>query len=254
MAGFGPEGDGAMSYILDALKKLEHEKSRKSRRDGIINISGALFENERPKPSGASGWKIVLAVMVAVLLTFAATWLFLKSGKGRARTSSSPVIRVSQTPPVKFETAQVPPAPPVITTQQTPPAAPPAPAHVLPVRPPVNSSKSQKVAMPVATVNDEAAAELTISELRKRTKDQQGQTTPADITSAVPADIKLSGIAWQEERRARRVVVNGFLMQEGGVVSGAKIMDIYQDRVRFSLSGKSFEIPLVSSGVSATGK
>jgi general secretion pathway protein B len=246
-----------MSYILDALKKLEHEKSRKSRRDGIINISGALFENERPKPSGASGWKIVLAVMVAVLLTFAATWLFLKSGKERARTSSRPVIQVSQTSPVKVETAPVQPAspaPPVITTQQTPPAAPPAPAHVLPVRPPVNSLKSQKVAMPVATVTDEAAAELTISELRKRTKDQQGSTTPADITSAVPADIKLSGIAWQEERRARRVVVNGFLMQEGGVVSGAKITDIFQDRVRFLLSGKIFDIPLISSTVSAAGK
>jgi general secretion pathway protein B len=246
-----------MSYILDALKKLEHEKSRKSRRDGIINISGALFENERPKPSGTSGWKIVLAVMVAVLLTFAATWLFLKSGKGRARTSSRPVIQVPQTPPVKVETAPVPPAPPappVITTQQTPPAALPAPAHVLPVKPLGNSSKSQKVAMPVATVPDEAAAELTISELRNRTKDQKVQTTPADITSVVPADIKLSGIAWQEERRARRVVVNGFLMQEGGVVSGAKITDIFQDRVRFSLSGKIFDIPLISSTVSAAGK
>jgi general secretion pathway protein B len=64
----------------------------------------------------------------------------------------------------------------------------------------------------------------------------------------------LSGIAWQEERRARRAVVNGFLMQEGGVVSGAKITDIFQDRVRFSQSGKSFEIPLIPSGPSAAGK
>jgi hypothetical protein len=77
---------------------------------------------------------------------------------------------------------------------------------------------------------------------------------PADQTTAAPADIKLSGIAWQEEHRARRAVVNGFLMQEGGVVSGARITDIYQDRVRFTLSGKTFEIPLVSSAVPAAGK
>jgi general secretion pathway protein B len=66
---------------------------------------------------------------------------------------------------------------------------------------------------------------------------------------AAPADIKLSGIAWQDERRTRRAVVNGFLMQEGGIVAGARITDIYQDRVRFSLSGKTFEIPLISSTV-----
>jgi general secretion pathway protein B len=77
---------------------------------------------------------------------------------------------------------------------------------------------------------------------------------PADQATAAPADIKLSGIAWQEERRARRAVVNGFLMKEGGVVSGARITDIFQNRVRFSLSGKSFEIPLVSSAVPAAGK
>ena len=73
-------------------------------------------------------------------------------------------------------------------------------------------------------------------------------------TIAAPADIKLSGIAWQEDRRARRAVVNGFLMQEGGVVLGARITDIFQDRVRFSLSGSVFEIPLSSSGIPSAGK
>ena len=107
--------------------------------------------------------------------------------------------------------------------------------------------------MPPATANDDAAALLTMQELRKRTKDRKGLALSADQVMAAPADIKLSGIAWQDERRARRAVVNGFLMQEGGVVSGAKITDIYQDRVRFSLSGKAFEIPLVSSGISAAG-
>jgi general secretion pathway protein B len=80
------------------------------------------------------------------------------------------------------------------------------------------------------------------------------QPQSAGQAIAAPSDIKLSGIAWQEERRARRAVVNGFLMQEGGLVSGARITDIFQDRVRFSLSGKSFEIPLISSPVPAAGK
>ena len=243
-----------MSYILDALKKLEHEKSRKSRKDGMVNISGVLFENERPKPSGTAGWKIALAVTVAVLLTFTMTWLFLQSGKGRGSTSARLATPAPQIPPVKIEPAPPSPVPPAVSVQQTLPSAPPAPAQVTAVRPPARSSKPQEVVVQAAAATEDAAAKLTIQELRNRTKERKGQTLSADQTIAAPADIKLSGIAWQEERSARRAVVNGFLIQEGGVVSGAKITDIYQNRVRFSQSGKIFEIPLISSGVPVAGK
>ena len=236
-----------MSYILDALKKLEHEKSRKTRGNGMINISGALFEHERPQPSGTAGWKIALTVTIAVLVTFGVTWLLLRPAKGREKV----VQRIA--PPVAGETVPPPPALPVVPVQETPPAAPPAPATAAPVRSPAHASKPQKAVVQAAVTTDDAAAEPTLQESRTRTKERKVQAAPAQ-TIAAPADIKLSGIAWQEERRARRAVVNGFLMQEGGIVSGARITDIYQERVRFSLSGKIFEIPLVSSAVSAAGK
>ena len=63
-------------------------------------------------------------------------------------------------------------------------------------------------------------------------------------TVQAPADIKLSGIAWQEERSSRRAVINGFLLKEGAVVSGAKISEILADRVRFSSAAGTFEIRL----------
>jgi general secretion pathway protein B len=247
-----------MSYILDALKKLEHEKSRKSRRDGVINISGALFEHERPKASGTSGRKMALAVTVAVLMTFAATWLFLQSGKRRGNPAARPATTAPQAtpaPPVKVVTAPAPPAAaPVVPVQQTPPAASPAPARVTPVRPLARPAKPQPNAVQAVTATAETDAERMLQEPRSHTKELKEQAVPADQAVTAPADIKLSGIAWQEERRARRAVVNGFLMREGGVVSGARITDIYQDRVRFSQSGKAFEIPLTSSAVPAAGK
>lgn len=247
-----------MSYILDALKKLEHDKSRKSRGDGVFTISGALFEAERPNPKGMAGWKIGLAVAVAVLVTFTATWLFFQSGTGRGTATPRPITpapQVTQHAPVPFETAPAPPAPPVNPVQQTPSAVPLVPPTRLnPVRPLGQPSKSQNTIVPAATVTEDAAAELTMQELRKRTKERKGQVVPVVQTTAAPADIKLSGIAWQEDRRARRAVVNGFLMQEGGVVLGARITDIFQDRVRFSLSGSVFEVPLASSGIPSAGK
>ena len=63
-------------------------------------------------------------------------------------------------------------------------------------------------------------------------------------TVQAPADIKLSGIAWQDERAARRAVVNGFLLKEGAVVSGAKVIDIQSDKVRFSGPSGLFDIKL----------
>jgi len=246
-----------MSYILDALKKLEHEKSRKSRGAGMINISGVHFEHERPKAAAAAGWKIALAVTIAILVTFGATWLLFRPAKGRetpVQRLAAPVSPAPSAPPVKVETAPPPVATPVVPVQQAPPAAPPAPVRVTTVSPPARSSKPEKAAVQAATATGDAAAEHTLQEPRTHTKERNAQALPADQTGAAPADIKLSGIAWQEERSARRAVVNGFLMREGGVVLGARITDIYQDRVRFSQSGKTFEIPLVSSGVSAAGK
>ena len=89
-----------MSYILDALKKIEHEKSRKSGPGGRLNISGDLFQ-ERNRPKARAGiWKIVLLVVGVSLVTGAATWLLLP-GYGR---KSIAVI-----PPAALPAAPVPP-------------------------------------------------------------------------------------------------------------------------------------------------
>ena len=90
-----------------------------------------------------------------------------------------------------------------------------------------------------------------MQELKKRMKEHK---SPAAPVMSAPADIKLSGIAWQDEHRARRAVINGFLMQEGGIVHGARVTEILQDRVRFSQSGSTFEISLAASpGVPPAG-
>jgi len=258
-----------MSYILDALKKLEHEKTRKARRDGVASISGTLFEGERPVPSGPAGWKIAFAVLIAVLVTFAATWLFLRSGKEPVSPSArqaAPVSPVHTAPPAALESASVPspvPAAPAVPGPAAPLEAPPAPAQppaAIQPAPPVASSASKKAGTraaktaKAAKAAKAAAAKKAKLEQSRRTKEAKARPLPPEQVMPAPADIKLSGIAWQEERRARRAVVNGFLMQEGGVVSGARISDIYQDRVRFTQSGKTFEIPFISSGTMPAAK
>jgi general secretion pathway protein B len=62
--------------------------------------------------------------------------------------------------------------------------------------------------------------------------------------------IIVSGIAWQDERPLRRAVINGFLVEEGSVIQGARIIEIKESRVRFSRGDEVFEV-VHSSG---TGK
>lgn len=243
-----------MSYILDALKKLEQEKSRKSRSVGKVNITGELFGGERSRPSEGRNMKIIFLVLLAVVVTFGATLFFLKGKGGRSSVSSRPVV--AQPAPAVNIPVPVPapavPAPPVqalpvqqITTVPLQATA-PAPAPV--------------VAQPAPT-NDDMSDDDEGRERRRRrhripaaAASSQPQATAALKSGQAPADIKVSGIAWQDERSARRAVVNGFLLREGAVVSGAKITEILQDRVKFSLSGTTFEVTFISTGAPVAGK
>lgn len=214
-----------MSYILDALKKTELEKNRKNQPDGKFNISGDLF-HERSKTVARKGiWKILIVLVIASLAACAVTWFVLRrSGKKMTLPVPAPATKTI---------TQLPTPVPVPATLSTP----------VSVRP-------QQVQLPPqvpATVpkNNGIVAGSTDRQIRLQPVVPQPiivQQPPAVIQA--PADIKLSGIAWQEEHPERRAVINGFLYKEGSIVSGATITDIQASKVRFSSPAGVFEIKL----------
>jgi general secretion pathway protein B len=256
-----------MSYILDALKKLEHEKIKKTRGTGMSNITGELFSSVEQRGDAGGSGKIILITIIVALVTFGVTWFFLKpvtSGKTKTARPVPGVPTPAATQPPSVPPTSIPTQPhPDTAISSGEPTSPvlqakplPHPVPVIPVPTPVQTSRVTKpqtvAAKPPAQSAEEAAALITVQELKKRMKEQKTNSAP---TMAPPPDIKLSGIAWQDDRRARRAVINGFLLQEGGIVSGAKITEILQDRVRFSLSGSVFEISLTaSSGMPPAGR
>lgn len=212
-----------MSYILDALKKIDHEKNKKLP-DGRVSISGDLF-HERSNPVAKTGiWKITMLLVAVSLIACAATW-FVLGGTGR---KSAAVISQVASPPTPA--ISVPVATPVI----------PAPVQSQPA-PVAASTASPKN---IEAVADGDSAERSVQRSKKRIKAEIPPPKQPVQTVQAPADVKLSGIAWQDERAGRRAVINGFLLKEGAVVSGAKIIDIQADRVRFSSSAGQFEIKL----------
>jgi len=67
------------------------------------------------------------------------------------------------------------------------------------------------------------------------------QREAAALPQAAPADIVITGIAWQDERSLRRAVVNGALVGEGAEVAGARVVEIREDRVRLTRGGQLFD-------------
>jgi general secretion pathway protein B len=59
-----------------------------------------------------------------------------------------------------------------------------------------------------------------------------------------PPVLKVTGIGWQKGNADRLAIVNGRAVSEGAVVEGARVEEIFPDRVRFSFNDKTFEIPL----------
>lgn len=220
-----------MSYILDALKKIEHEKLKKVSTDGRVSITGDLF-HERKRPAGRSGlWKMALLLAVAVLVACAGTWFVLRED---SRKNSAVTRQDVSAPPLVA--APVVPAPVPVQAVQVPPIQP-----ALPGKSPAAPRQSTDAGQVGSNAPPRTARFL---------NQEQPQRTPSSLpkqvapTVSAPADIKLSGIAWQDERSGRRAVINGFLLKEGAVVSGARITDIQADRVRFSTAAGVFEIRL----------
>lgn len=221
-----------MSYILDALKKIEHEKLKKTTPDGRVSITGDLFHERKNQANRSGLWKMAVLLFIAVLVACAGTWFVLRGDSRKSRAVMRPEVSA---PPVVA--VPVVPAPPPVQVVQVPSVQPAAPA-----RPPA-ALRSSSAAEQAETVNAPPRSARILNKEKPRLAPSP-MPKQAASTIPAPADIKLSGIAWQDERSGRRAVINGFLLKEGAVVSGARITDILADRVRFSAAAGVFEIRL----------
>lgn len=219
-----------MSYILDALKKVELEKTKKISSGGITRVSGDLFLETKPRTPRRSVWKISAMIAAVSLVAAAALWVVLKGykkGGAAPRSSVQAVVSAPQLQPA------APPAPPPPAPPASPPpqAAPPEPL----------AASAPKAAPAAAAVNATEPAGKTGKKPAITSPALPASPKPAVQTVPAPAEIKVSGIAWQDEPALRRTVVNGLLLKEGATIAGAKILEIQKNKVRFSSPAGIFD-------------
>jgi general secretion pathway protein B len=270
-----------MSLILDALKKLDREKS--SRRNGTSNIAVEILRSDSTRPAKGIPLYLLVVALTAVVtaaITYAVVGIRFLSKPSPPATQHRPSMspestldpfhsaKSSPSEPVQSPAPGLPdnPAPqnPGFQAKSSPPPAvsPPAPSQQIapapvshdPIQetrdeinrvPPKSETRTESKTVPTLPGEKETGQKAIVEKANVApvTPEQPAERTP--IGSAVdPSALRLSAIVWHEEPSRRIAVINGTITTEQSVIEGVKIEVIYPNRVRLSQNGRLFEILL----------
>jgi hypothetical protein len=245
-----------MSVILDALRKLDREKS--SRRSGTAHIAVEILRPDLPHP----GKRIPLyfAVVFLTAIAAAATTYAVMVEFGFLRKSSPPKAVSSplpnQTAPTSPDAGFLPPSSlpaPIYPPKLNQPVAPTpiSPESALEARdkisqaPPKIENPAENKSPEVSRGGKETSQHLIVEKeiVAPGNTKKPVERTP-DGSVATRPSLKLSAIVWYEETAKRFAMINGTIVTEGSIIEGVKVVEIYPTRVRFSHNGQPFEISM----------
>lgn len=252
-----------MSLILEALKKIESDKSRNPQKTDIG--SAILQPGLQTKRRNTVLMSCLFLGAALILIASGAGISYLLSAGGDERR------QVQTSPPVSPSDTALTVSPPAAAQRQLsaaeqavkPPSdKPPEPAKKA-ADAPAPTAAGEQTAGPEPKAFQAARLEADPPVLQdarpKRNrrlpeKVQRGETSVAPKrTGTVPKKyvpeedmppLRISGVIWGEESRLRRALVNGSAVKEGDIVDGVRVERIESDRIRFSKNGKSFNVSI----------
>ena len=218
-----------MSVILDALRKLDREKS--SRRNGTAPIAVEILRPDLSHP----GKKIPLYIAAISLTAMAAAAItYVMVSAPGFLSKSSPPVPVSLSP----SSQQATPAPlsrePIRDAQDEVSRVPPKTETPAGSKPTETSSGEKKTDRNVISEEENVAP--------GNTKKAVEQTPTGSATT--PPSLKISAIVWYEDPSKRFAMINGTITTEGSLIEGVKVVEINPTGVRFLHNGQYFEIPI----------
>lgn len=270
-----------MSLILDALRKMEQE--RKARQGAAQDLRPEVLRYRSRTKQKQGKLPVIVCLFLVAVAVGAASFYIGKRDAGKF-AMQHPAVEESGAPggptappeaarPVDgagaIPSAQPPVAAPYVA-QPLPKSTASTPMNAEPFAVPSSNGRSAPVdrnftganRMPgpdgaaTAVRENRSTARLQHAERAAAVK-QAGTQFPAqearlrnrsaaEVEQAAPSDITISGIAFQDERRLRRAVINGILVGEGEEVAGARVVEIKEHKVRMSRGGKLFDVPFGS--------
>jgi hypothetical protein len=237
-----------MSLILDALRKLDLEKS--SLRNRTVNIAAEILSPPLPPPRRKM-WIYFTAIFLTAVATAAITYAVIsktpppaaiKPTASNPRVTPDPVSHAS----VRDTRDKVIPDSAIIKAplKSTKPVEAKKPAES---KTPAESNKQPvEVKIPALSPSQETVSPEVVREEAPvvpqdvRKPPEQTERKPA----VTPASLRLSGIVWSEEPSKRLAVINGTVTTEGYVFEGMKVVEIHPDHVLLLLNDQPFKLSL----------
>jgi general secretion pathway protein B len=270
-----------MSLILDALKKLDREKS--SRRNGTSDIAAEILRPDPTLPSKGIPLYLLLVALTAVVtaaITYAVVEFRFLPKPSPPVTLSHPSMSQELAPnplhsvnssssepiqsPVPGQPTGPGPSNPGVQVKSSLPPAPglpapspqvvPAPVSHEPIHetrdeisrvPAKSDARVESKTAPIPTGEKEPGQDVTVERGTVAPgSTEQPSERPLTGSASTPPSLKLSAIVWHDEPSKRIAVINGTITTEQSVIEGVKIEEIYPNRVRLSHNGRLFEILL----------
>ncbi len=217
-----------MSSILEALKKLEEEKS--ARRSGFCNLAVKVAKTgrrSRKTPVWLLPGGMLAVAIVSVLITY-----FAMNGISSRRSEQLPAKKPREV--VEIPETRLPPMGTPVTD---------APDHRQPGLPPQKKRADISTHPPVTMTREASPAPHASAKRELPSSPAPAKRRSENAVTPLPT-LSVSGIAWQKDNANRMAVVNSMPVREGGIVEGAVVREILPDRVRFSANGREFEVSL----------
>lgn len=272
-----------MSVILDALRKLQREKSRPQ--EGTGKIPTEILSADAPRPRkrlGIYSATLGLTAIAAAAITYAVVvglGLFPKSSpppssgaSGKSEQGAPPIVapnlfhgvqnKISETlqemkRPAGIESLAMPAVPPPLESSRSKPSKPEA-SSIVPSPEPIGAAKKEIKRVPqkirkegeskrASVPPEEKKVSRIISRDRRPVTGNESRMAEKVLprpAAVEPPSLKLSGILWQEDPSERQAVINGNFVREGGMVEGVKVLKIHPTHVSLSYNGRPFEISI----------
>lgn len=223
-----------MSYILDALRRADAERSR----GGVPGLHAQAHAGDAadtPHRRGGLPWAGI-AVALGLALLVVLLWLGF-APVGAPPEQAPPVPSVPPPPAPAPVAAAEPAAPPPAAAAVT--AAPPPPAATLPALPPPTPVPVARAPAPRAEAARSApaasaAAEPRVPALRELPEELRRQIPPLNV----------GGSTWSANAASRFVILNGQLLRENETLTPElTLRQIRQRSLVLEFRGQRFELP-----------
>jgi general secretion pathway protein B len=233
-----------MSYILEALKKLE-QKRKQEEPPTLFTFS----RGPRPERKKQSSWPYLLAGVLLLNAVAMIWWVSERQAeKGRTIAEKAAIPRppVPRAPLAALEERHNPPAEGPAGTKEAPPEA-QGSMRQAPAAPWEGATGVPQLRAPKAVETEMTPAQPEIREGKnKKTEGKVLQVSelPSSVRSALP-EFNISGHAYSPEPQTRVARINEKILQEGQELApGLKLEEITPGGVIFGYRGYRFRVEL----------